>query len=173
MMDAGRTPSQTVGPYLHIGLDWLAAGQVIGTRGDLLLTGTVYDGAGVPVDDALIETWQADAAGRYGGLLDDLPLGFGRTATDSAGRYRLRTDRPGAAPGDASHLHVLIFMRGLLKPLLTRIYWPGDPAIGSDPVLQRVPAARRASLLATAGDASQLHWDIHLQGPLETVFMEV
>jgi protocatechuate 3,4-dioxygenase, alpha subunit len=172
-MIAGRTPSQTVGPYLHIGLEWLATGQVIGTRGDYTLSGTVYDGAGVPVDDALLETWQADTAGCHGGQMNDLPIGFGRVATDRDGRFVLRTDRPGAAPGQAPHLVVLIFMRGLLKPLLTRVYWPDAAATAADPVLLSVPPARRGSLLATRDGASSLRWDVHLQGAHETVFMEV
>ncbi len=170
-MHARFTPSQTVGPYWHLGLDWLARGQVVGTRGDLGIHGTVYDGAGVPVNDALLETWQADAHGRYGARHGDLPYGFGRVATDGDGRYALRTDLPGAAAGAAPMLVVTLFMRGLLQPLLTRLYFPGLMANAVDDVLSSVPSERRASLIAT-GAGTGLRWDIHLQGERETAFFE-
>ena len=171
-MHARFTPSQTVGPYLHIGLDWLASGVVVGTRGELTISGTVRDGAGAPVNDALLETWQADAHGRYGTRHGDLPYGFGRVATDADGRYALRTDLPGATDGAAPMLVVTLFMRGLLRPLVTQLYLPRQAANDIDPTLCAVPPARRATLVAS-GEGSELRWDIHLQGAHETVFFEV
>ena len=117
--------------------------------------------------DAVLEIWQADARGRLGA-----PgyRGFGRVATDAAGRFRIATVRPGSVDGQAPHLVVSLFARGLLRRLLTRVYLPGE-GLGADGVLARVPAERRATLVARG--AGPLLWDIVLQGDGETVFFEV
>ncbi len=179
--------SQTVGPYLHIGLNWLNTDRIAGPRvkGErVALQGRLVDGNGSGVSDGVIEIWQANAAGRYAHPEDRQrkPLdkdfrGFGRIPTDAMGRFRFRTVKPGRVPGpggrlQAPHLNVTVFMRGLLKQLSTRIYFPGDPANAEDPVLLRVPAARRATLVARRKSQGTLEWNIVLQGRNETVFFD-
>lgn len=178
-MSLQATTSQTVGPYLHIGLTWLitedlAPKRVAGKR--ISIEGRVIDGDGRPVNDALVEIWQAGADGKYGrkGF-----RGFGRSATDDNGVFRFRTIRPGRVAGPAGklqapHIAVNVFMRGLLKQLVTRIYFPGDPANAEDPVLALVPAERRGTLIAkqVAGKAGLLEWNVILQGRDETVFFD-
>src|SRR5262249_11426368 len=137
------TASQTVGPYLHLGLCWLERDQLAGpgTRGErLTVEGRVLDGDGHPVSDALVEVWQANTHGKYAHPEDGraLPaqkdfLGFGRVPTDAAGLFRFTTIKPGAVPGPAGrlqapHLAITMFMRGLLKHLVTRVYFPSEPA---------------------------------------------
>lgn len=175
-MSLQATTSQTVGPYLHIGLTWLitedlAAKDVAGER--IRIEGHVVDGDGKPVNDALVEIWQANAAGKYG---EKNFRGFGRSATDNDGKFRFRTIKPGRVPGpggkpQAPHIAVNIFMRGQLKQLVSRIYFPGDPANEEDAVLALVPAARRATLVAKPSGAV-LEWNIILQGPDETAFFD-
>ena len=171
------TTSQTVGPYLHIGLTWLiienlAPARVPGER--VSIEGRVIDGDGKPVNDALVEIWQADSRGRYG---TKSFRGFGRSATDDQGRFRFQTIKPGrvAAPDgklQAPHILAVIFMRGQLKQLVSRIYFPGDPSNAADPVLRLVPAERRGTLIA--GKAGKnLEWNVVLQGRGETVFFDV
>ena len=148
------TPSQTIGPFfhralLHEGWNDLAARGAAGER--IAIEGRVLDGDGAPVGDAMIEIWQANAAGRYDHPEDrqedrhgNRPIdsnfhGFGRVATDSEGRFRLRTVKPGAVPGgggamQAPHINVSVFTRGLLKRLATRIYFPDEPLNESDPL---------------------------------------
>lgn len=185
------TPSQTVGPYLHIGLDWLNTTELAGpgVSGErLVLEGRLLDADGQPVPDGLVETWQANAHGRYAHPEDtrSLPLesgflGFGRCPTDAEGRFRFATVKPGSVPGadgrpQAPHILVNVFARGLLRQLTTRVYFPGD-AHESDPVLASVPLARRATLLArpAAGRAGVLEWTIRLGGggDDETVFFDL
>jgi protocatechuate 3,4-dioxygenase alpha subunit len=190
MTDAVRcTPSQTVGPYLHIGLAWPAGHLVVpeGTPGAIRISGTVYDGAGDPVTDGLVEIWQADAAGRFvhpddpRGAAAPLPegfLGFGRCPTDAHGRYALLTVRPGALPAsggglEAPHIDVSVFARGLLDRVVTRLYFPDEAdANVADPVLSGVDETRRATLIAGSA-GSDVVFDIHLQGEHETVFFAV
>jgi len=190
-----RTPSQTVGPYLHIGLTQGAYGVreiFSATLADAGLAGThirieggVYDGEGNIVPDAVLEIWQADDQGRYAHPADGRPLasnsfrGFGRCATDKDGAFAFETVKPGSVPGpggttQAPHINVGVFSRGLLKRLFTRIYFEGDPAHGSDPILALVPADRRATLLAKAdpGKPGLFRFDVHLQGASETVFFD-
>lgn len=179
--------SQTVGPYLHIGLTWLNTDRIAGrgVKGErVALQGRLLDGNGVGVSDGLVEIWQANAAGKYAHPDDrqKKPLekgfrGFGRIPTDAKGRFRFSTVKPGRVPGpggklQAPHLAVTVFMRGLLKQLSTRIYFPGDPANADDPVLKRVPAARRATLIARRKSKGVLQWNIVLQGRDETVFFD-
>jgi protocatechuate 3,4-dioxygenase alpha subunit len=177
-MSLHATTSQTVGPYLHIGLtrmiiENLAPARVPGER--VSIEGRVVDGDGKPVNDALLEIWQADSRGRYG---TKSFLGFGRSATDDKGMYRFQTIKPGRVPGpggvmQAPHIGVNIFMRGQLKQLVSRIYFPGDPANAKDPVLALVPAQRRDTLIAKKrGGTGMLAWDVILQGRNETVFFD-
>jgi len=150
------------------------------------LEGRITDGDGSPVTDALVEIWQANANGRYAHPEDtrDLVLesswkGFGRVPTDEHGMFRFTTIKPGRVPGadgklQAPHINVLILMRGMLKQLNTRVYFPSDPANADDAVLQSVPAPRRDTLIAqpVAGKPGALTWDVRLQGEGETVFFE-
>jgi protocatechuate 3,4-dioxygenase alpha subunit len=182
------TPSQTVGPFLHIALDWPDGPYVVpaGTPGAVWIRGRVLDGAGAPVTDALVETWQADPAGRFdhpddprGARRPAVPgfRGFGRSPTDGEGRYAILTVKPGPLPCpdgavEAPHLDVSVLARGLLNRLVTRIYFPGEPANEADPVLAAVPEERRSTLVAAQRPDGLLH-DIRLQGPHETVFFAV
>jgi protocatechuate 3,4-dioxygenase, alpha subunit len=190
MTDAlGLTPSQTVGPFLHLGLKWPDGAYVVpeGTPGAIWITGTVYDGAGEPIPDALVETWQADPDGRFdhpddprGAVTTKVPgfRGFARCDTDGAGRYRVLTVKPGPlpAPGggtEAPHLNVTVLGRGMLDRVVTRIYFPDETAANAtDPVLAAVPEERRSTLVAVA-DGAGLRFDIRLQGDGETVFFTV
>jgi protocatechuate 3,4-dioxygenase, alpha subunit len=186
-MSLRTTASQTVGPYLHIGLAWLVTDNLVGpgVSGDpVTIGGRITDADGRPVDDALVEIWQANAHGRYDHPADtrELPrepgfTGFGRVPTDAAGAFRFTTLKPGPVPAPAGglqapHVNVTLFMRGMLKQLKTRIYFPGERANESDPVLARVPAARRDTLIATVCGDRVLEWNVVLQGPAETVFFE-
>ena len=174
-------PHQTVGPYWHLidhgeWADLLRPdGPNAGVEGEgMILTGTIFDGAGVRVPDAMVEIWQADANGRY----DAGFQGFGRCRTDGQGRYRFTTLRPGPVPGrgnttQAPHIQVMVFARGLLSHLTTRAYFAGDPCNADDPLLGLVPAARRHTLLAQEVLPGEWVLDIVLQGACETVFLDV
>ncbi|HWU79319.1 MAG TPA: protocatechuate 3,4-dioxygenase subunit alpha [Caulobacter sp.] len=208
----GQTPSQTVGPFFHYGLPWKGGADLVGQsdmgarpelfpeehyvlnlsppRGavageTITVEGVVYDADGKPVPDAMIEIWQANAAGRYASPDDhrsDLPLdegfiGFGRAATDENGLYRFKTVRPGLVPGpgngaQAPHIAVGVFGRGMIKRLVTRIYFEDATENASDPILALVPAARRDTLVARKIDDAW-RFDIVLQGERETVFFDV
>ena len=133
------TPSQTVGPYFGIALPWPEGPYVVSddTPGAFWIRGTVTDGAGDPIPDALIETWQADSSGQFPDDPGASFRGFGRCPTDASGAYAIRTVRPGAVAGvdgalQAPHIDVTVFMRGLLRPVITRIYFPDEPANASD-----------------------------------------
>lgn len=182
----GLTPSQTIGPFLHIALPWTDGPEVVarGTPGAIVLTGRVFDGEGALVTDALVETWQADPDGRFAHPDDPRGAvpgfrGFGRCPTDHTGTYRVVTLRPGPLPTpdgrtEAPHLDVSVFARGLLDRVVTRVYFPGDPANDTDPVLAHLPdPGRRHTLVATAAPDHHYLFDIHLQGPDETVFFDV
>jgi protocatechuate 3,4-dioxygenase alpha subunit len=185
------TPSQTVGPYLRIGFDWQDNGNLLrhassDDPGRIEIQGRLLDGAGVPVSDAVIEIWQADSQGRFGPTCANHDpasrrpafLGFGRCCTDSDGCFRFITVKPGAVSaeesfsGSAPHLIVQIFMRGILKALHTRLYFP-DSRNEEDPVFQCVPASRRTTLVATPNSSDGYTWNIHLQGDAETVFFDI
>ena len=186
-MTLPETPSQTIGPFFGVGLCWSDGPEVVpeGTVGAVWIGGQVVDGAGDPVPDALVETWQADPQGRFAhpddpsGSTRSGFRGFGRCATDAEGRWAVRTVRPGplAAPDggvEAPHLNVSVFARGLLGRLVTRIYFPDEPDTNAaDPLLASIadPAAR-ARLVAVA-DGDQLRFDIHLQGDKETPFLAI
>lgn len=171
------TPSQTVGPFLSIGLPWPDGPTVVpeGTPGAIRIAGTVFDGAGDPVPDALIETWQADPDGHFdhpddpSGPLAKEFRAFGRCPTDAEGNYWILTLPPGAIPGQAPHIDVSVFARGLLNRVVTRIYFADDP---TDPVLSSVDPARRHTLVAQPVQDGY-RFDIHLQGDGETVFFDV
>ena len=181
-----RTPSQTVGPFFAIELPWEDGPRVVpeGTPGGIWLRGRVLDGAGDPVPDALIETWQADQEGRFDHPDDPRgPVsgfrGFGRCPTDPEGRYAILTVRPGVVPGpdgapQAPHVDVSVFARGLLNRVVTRLYFPEDEAAhASDPVLAGIhDLASRATLVAERSEDGY-RFDIRLQGDRETVFFSL
>ncbi len=146
-----ETPSQTIGPFFRFGLDWMDASGLAPTgSGDAVeVRGVVYDGAGAPVPDAVLELWQ--------------PPRFGRVMTEADGSYRF------TAVPDAPHIDVSLFARGLLQRVVTRLYFPGAAA-ESDPVLAAVPEERRPTLFAAEEAGGCLRFDVHLQGPRETVF---
>jgi protocatechuate 3,4-dioxygenase alpha subunit len=179
--------NQTVGPYLHIGLNWLTTRDIAGKgiKGErVVIAGQLIDGDGNGVNDGLIETWQANAEGKYAHPEDTQKKalekgwrGFGRIPTDAKGGFRFTTIKPGRVPApdgslQAPHLVVSVFMRGMLKHLMTRIYFPDEAAANAqDPVLKLVPASRRATLMPRK-KGKTLEWDIVLQGKNETVFFD-
>jgi protocatechuate 3,4-dioxygenase alpha subunit len=163
-VSAEPTPSQTVGPYFSLGLLDLPASELV-PRG-IRITGRVLDGAGEPVPDAMVEIWQADEQGRY-----RTAFGWGRSGCDEDGRYSFVTCKPGRVAGQAPHVTVMVFARGLLKPVLTRMYFPDeDEANAADRVLSAVDDA--STLVARAVDGG-LEFDVRLQGDAETVFFAV
>ena len=190
----GCSPSQTVGPFFAYGLTphlygypWsdvfggdMLSPSVEGLR--IVLEGQVFDGNGVSVHDALVEIIQADAQGRYvRAPRADGFTGFGRCGTGPGGaeaaggdtRFVFRTIMPGATQkGAAPFVTVILSMRGLLNHLITRIYFPGD-ALRTDPVLLQIPEERRRTLLARQAGDNHFHFDIHMQGPQETVFFDL
>ncbi|MEI5688337.1 protocatechuate 3,4-dioxygenase subunit alpha [Sphingomonas kyungheensis] len=209
----GQTPSQTVGPFFHYGLPWKGGADLVGqsemgARPDLFaeehwllnlsaptgtpqgavieIAGRVLDAEGAPVVDAMIEIWQANAAGRYHALdddRDDVPIdphfiGFGRAAVDAEGVYRFRTILPGRVPGpgnslQAPHVAVSVFGRGLIKRLATRLYFEGAAGNDEDPVLACVPAERRGTLIAQQRGEGLWWLDLRLAGADETVFFDL
>lgn len=178
----GPTPSQTVGPYLAIGLTWPGGPFVVpeGTPGSVTVSGVLYDAAGEPVTDGLVETWQADPDGHFDHPDDPRAAapavpgfrGFGRCATDADGRFAIVTLPPGPlGDGQAPHLDVSVFARGLLDRVVTRIYLPDrTEANATDPVLAALPPERAATLVARDEGPGALRFDIHLGGESETVF---
>ena len=161
------TPPQTVGPFFAIGLPWPDGPAVVepGSAGAIALHGTVYDGGGEPVPDALVETWQADPA--------PPARGFGRCPTDELGRWEIVTRKPQPAGGEAPHVAVAVFARGLLDRVPTRIYFGDEPeANAADPLLASLDPAERATLVAEP-DGAGYTFDIHLQGDHETVFLRL
>jgi protocatechuate 3,4-dioxygenase alpha subunit len=176
-----RTPSQTIGPFFHVGLKWENGNQVeLGSPGEqIVLTGHIYDGAGAIVTDALIETWQADSTGKIPGAGSaGKAQGYSRAATDEAGMFTIETLMPGACRGPAGEayapqLHVTLFARGLLKAVRTRVFMASREAIKDDP-LAHAAGPRAATLIAAkdARDPKIWRWDVRLQGKDETVFIE-
>ena len=191
MKKHAATPSQTVGPFFRLGMDhpeWsdLTAG---GPRGDkIAIEGRVLDGDGAPVPDAILEIWHANAEGRYDhpedARSDARPdpgfRGFGRAMTDDACHYRFTTIRPGRVPGpggalQAPHVNLTIFARGLLKQLVTRIYFADEPSNQADPVLSGIgdAAARRSLLAVRQPGGAGYRFDVVLQGEGETAFFDI
>lgn len=181
------TAAQTAGPFVGIiveptRIENVAPPGVAGER--FAIAGRVLDGDGKPVDDAVIETWQANAHGKYAHpedtrekLLEPGFKGFGRVLSDRQGAFRLSTIKPGRVPGpgdtlQAPHLVVLVFMRGLLKHLVTRVYFPDEPSNAEDPILGLVPPERRSTLIARKVRDGALEWNVVLQGKDETVFFD-
>ncbi|MDF1734878.1 MAG: protocatechuate 3,4-dioxygenase subunit alpha [Minwuia sp.] len=196
-MGLKQTPSQTVGPFFAYGLtpeqygyelDSIADGAVSDDRTagtPIRIEGCVFDGRGDVVCDAMIEIWQADAQGRYAhpgdprGSNADF-TGFGRqgTGTDPQSRFRFETVKPGSTgDGNAPHVNLIVFARGLPSHAFTRIYFADEAAANAtDPVLSQVPAERRDTLIAQLADSpgsAVYRFDIHLQGDAETVFFDV
>jgi protocatechuate 3,4-dioxygenase alpha subunit len=188
-MSLRATPSQTVGPFFSIGCDRLnvidlAGHGVSGQR--IEVTGRVIDGDGNGVPDAMLEIWQANSAGKYAHPEDRQDKaaetgfqGFGRIPTDANGAFWFATIKPGTVPGpdgrqQAPHIVVSVFMRGLLRRLVTRIYFPDEPANDQDFVLNLVEPARRGTLIAreVSGEDNKLEWNVILQGENETVFFD-
>jgi protocatechuate 3,4-dioxygenase alpha subunit len=186
-----QTPSQTIGPFFKPSLirsadETLARRESRGER--IVIVGRVLDGDGAPVDDAMVEIWQANADGRYDHpddlqekLIDPHFHGFGRAATDQQGCFRFETIKPGPVSAlgteqQATHINVSLFARGLLKRLVTRIYFPDESLNASDAILNAVPMARRSTLIARVESMSPqptFRFDIVLQGESETVFLDV
>lgn len=176
------TTSQTAGPYWHL-IDfpeWAdltrADGPNAGVAGErITLTGRITDGDGAACVDALVEIWQAGPDGQYEAGFH----GFGRCATDGEGRFRFVTLKPGPVPGlgnslQAPHITIAVFARGLMKHVVTRAYFAGEPLNATDPVLTLVDdPARRATLVSRPGADGAWMLDIVLQGANETVFLDV
>jgi len=179
-MSAPLTPAQTVGPFFGVGLPFEKGEQVVapGSAGAIRIEGQILDGNGDPVTGALLEIWQPDAQGHYRHAAQNSATGFGRTRTDSEGAFSFLTTKPGATPTpdgrpQAPHCNVTIFARGLLRHLVTRMYFPDETeANETDPVLNLVEPSRRDTLVARdAGGV--LRFDIRLQGEPETVFFAI
>jgi protocatechuate 3,4-dioxygenase, alpha subunit len=191
------TASQTVGPFFSPALLRADAERHVLTQPEtegerIRIEGRVLDGDGVPVPDALVEIWQANAFGRYNHPADTGParldasfLGFGRSGTEDDGKYWFETIKPGPVPFagaqmQAPHICVTLFSRGLLNHVVTRLYFENEPANAGDPILQCVPADRRPTLLARRVASSELadkmlvyRFDIILQGEGETAFFQL
>jgi protocatechuate 3,4-dioxygenase, alpha subunit len=189
-MSPELTPSQTVGPFFHDALVYEEGAKLVATGhpSAVRIEGTVYDGAGEPVPDAMVEIWQANEAGRYADPTDDRGdpaldpaafSGFGRTGTDAEGRFSFVTVKPGPVPGpegslQAPHVMVSVFARGLLKRLVTRIYFPDEKdANSSDPVLSSIEDPKLRDSLIAREDTGVLRFDVHLQGENQTAFFEL
>jgi protocatechuate 3,4-dioxygenase alpha subunit len=169
------TPSQTIGPFFAYALPYGDGPRVVPEwhPDAIRIHGQVFDGAGEPLPDALLEIWQVGPDGQVPTALGALDragrdfAGFGRCPTDPGGRYWFSTLKPG---GEAPHIAVIVFARGLLRSLATRIYFPGSPGNAADPVLSGVPAERRDTLVAVRESDRSYRFDVHLQGDQETVF---
>lgn len=181
----GVTPSQTVGPFFHYALPYNNGSQVAGAAraGVFRLWGRVLDGDGTPIPDSLVEIWQSDEQGSFveePGIFehptDNGFRGFGRSATDVEGLYEFFTVKPGTVPtasglGQAPHIAMSVFARGMLRRVVTRVYFDDEPN-QSDPLLASVEEARRPTLVASRVDDGY-RFDVHIQGDDETVFLDV
>jgi protocatechuate 3,4-dioxygenase, alpha subunit len=179
------TPSQTIGPFFHDALLGQDRSELVSPNHPeaVRIEGTVYDGAGDPVPDAMVEIWQANQAGRYGDR-EALPdpetfSGFGRSGTDGGGTFSFVTVKPGPVPGpdgslQAPHVSVSVFARGLLKRLITRIYFPDEEEANvRDPVLSSIGDPEFRNTLVAHDEGEALRFDIHLQGEKQTAFFEL
>jgi protocatechuate 3,4-dioxygenase, alpha subunit len=177
------TPSQTVGPFFHDALLGEDRSELVPPDHPLAvrMEGTVYDGAGEPVPDAMVEIWQANEAGRFTDPTDDREnfSGFGRSGTDADGRFCFLTVKPGpvASPDgslQAPHIMVSVFARGLLKRLVTRIYFPAErESNAQDPVLSSIEDPEFRKTLVADDEGGELRFDVHLQGDNQTAFFEL
>jgi protocatechuate 3,4-dioxygenase alpha subunit len=189
-MSLPATTWQTVGPFFSIGFSWLYRDNLAGpgVSGERVeISGRVLDGEGNPVPDGIVEIWQANSLGRYAHPDDPQEkkieagfTGYGRVPTDDAGRFRFMTIKPGRVAGpdgslQAPHLEISIFTRGLLRRLITRIYFPGEPGNTEDFALSLVEPGRRETLIAKRiGERDgELEWNVTLQGEGETVFFDI
>jgi len=189
-MSLRATTSQTVGPFFSIGFSWLYRDNLAGegVSGEHVeISGRILDGDGKPVPDGIVEIWQANSQGKYAHPDDpqEKPIeegfsGYGRVPTDDEGRFRFTTIKPERVPGpdgklQAPHLAVSVFTRGLLRRLITRIYFPDEPSNAEDFALNLVEPARRATLIAKKiqGRTGELEWNVKLQGEGETVFFDI
>jgi protocatechuate 3,4-dioxygenase, alpha subunit len=176
------TPGQTVGPFYGYALPFAKDRELLapGSPGSIRLQGTVYDGAGHPIPDAILEIWQADGDGnvphRTGSLVRDgyTFTGFGRSAVGNTGVFTFTTVNPGPTEaGAAPFIAVAVFARGLMNRLFTRVYLPEDEAaLAKDPLLSSLEPDRRRTLIARRDPDGGLSWDIRLQGEGETVFLD-
>jgi len=189
----GTTPSQTIGPFHRIMVPWEGGAELVSPDNPdaIRIEGRILDGAGEPVDDSVVELWQANVHGRYAHVEDtrEVPLvagfdGFGRAITDGEGRFTIVTVKPGCVPGpgesvQAPHISLSVFARGLLKHLVTRIYFSDEEtANDQDPVLLSIEdGTRRDTLVAVRQEGERrlplYEFDIYLQGPRETVFFNI
>jgi protocatechuate 3,4-dioxygenase alpha subunit len=175
------TPGHTIGPFYGFALPFDRDSELVdrGVPGATRLHGTVYDGHGAVIPDALLEIRQADADGSVPSATGSLHrdrhtfTGWGRASVDREGHYTFTTVNPGAtAPGSAPFIALVVFARGLLNKLHTRIYLPDDAdALAADPLLRSLPADERATLVATREPNGDLRFDVRLQGEGETVFL--
>jgi protocatechuate 3,4-dioxygenase, alpha subunit len=189
-MSLQATTWQTVGPFFSIGFSWLYRDNLAGpgVSGERVeIAGRILDGDSKPVPDGIVEIWQANSQGKYAHPDDPQEnkaesgfTGYGRIPTDDGGRFRFTTIKPGRVPGpdgklQAPHLAISVFTRGLLRRLITRIYFPDEPSNAEDFALSLVEARRRGTLIAKKmeGRAGALEWNVVLQGPGETVFFDV
>ena len=176
------TPGQTVGPFYGYALPFEKDNELLapGSPGSIRLHGTVYDGAGEPIPDAILEIWQADAEGRIvqrtGSLVRDgyTFTGWGRAAVGHSGVYTFTTVNPGPTESAAApFISVTVFARGLMNRLFTRVYLPENgEALAADPLLSSLDSERRQTLIARRDADGGLTWDIHLQGEGETDFLD-
>jgi protocatechuate 3,4-dioxygenase alpha subunit len=187
-MSLQATTWQTIGPFFSIGLSWLYRDNLAGpgVSGERVeISGRILDGDGKPVPDGVVEIWQANSHGKYAHPddLQEKPIeqgftGYGRVPTDEDGRFGFTTIKPGRVPGphglQAPHLAVSVFTRGLLRRLITRIYFPDEPSNNDDFALGLVEPLRRSTLIAkeVPGRPGALEWNVILQGPNETVFFD-
>jgi protocatechuate 3,4-dioxygenase alpha subunit len=177
------TPSQTIGPFFHDALLNEDRSELVSPDHPraVRIDGTIYDGAGEPVPDAMVEIWQANEEGRYADTSDDLKTfsGFGRSGTDVDGWYSFVTIKPGPVPGhdgslQAPHIMVSVFARGLLKRLVTRIYFPDESESNArDPVLSSIEDPEFRKTLVAHDEGGALRFDVHLQGDNQTAFFEL
>jgi len=181
-----QTPAQTVGPFYGFALPYDGGAELVPGHHPraIRLHGTVFDGAGDPVPDAILEIWQADEAGALGSERGSLArdgfgfTGFGRAAVDFGGHYTFTTVKPGPVAGGAPYVLVTVFARGLIHHLFTRAYFPEHAGQNAtDAVLTAVPASRRSTLVCVAEEtgrtgARSYRFDIRLQGENETVFLD-
>jgi protocatechuate 3,4-dioxygenase, alpha subunit len=183
----GVTPSQTVGPFFHYALPYDVGPRLVGPgrAGRIRLSGVVLDGQGAAVPDAMLEVWQADESGRFTdrpGIFTE-PVGdgfrgFGRCATDADGRYEFHTVKPAGVPtvdgrAQAPHIAMSVFGRGMLRRVVTRVYFADEAeANAADPLLSAVDADRRGTLVASEAEDGY-RFDVRIQGADETVFLDV